>query len=132
MSEHLHRLRVRYAETDQMGVVHHAAYVPWLEEARIAWLRAHGHSYRELEAGGIAMPVVALELRYRRPLRFDDEVTVAVDARAEGPSRIVFPARILRGDELCAEASVMVATVDRTARPVRIPPALAALLGRDG
>jgi acyl-CoA thioester hydrolase len=121
-------LRVRYAETDQMGVAHHAAYVAWFEASRIEWLRAHGRSYRELEAGGILMPVVELTVRYRLAARFDDELILATTAAATGPSRIRFQTAVLRGDARLAEAEVTVATVDRSGRPQRIPADLLPLL----
>lgn len=121
MTEHTHTIRVRYAESDQMGVAHHAAYIPWLEEARIEWLRAHDRSYRQLEAEGIFMPVIDLQVRYRRSLRFDDLVTLTTTATATGPSRICFTTRVTHGEMLCAEANVTVAAVDAAGKPQRIP-----------
>jgi acyl-CoA thioester hydrolase len=73
-----HRVRVRFAETDAMGVVHHAAYLPYLEEARVAYLRSHGRPYGEIRAGGTDIAVVEAHVRYRRPLYFDDLVDVHV------------------------------------------------------
>ena len=83
-----HRLRVRFAETDAMGIVHHSRYLPYLEEARVEYLRHIGHPYHEIRAGGVdpdghAVPgidMVVLEayVRYRSPLRFDDLVDVHV------------------------------------------------------
>ena len=121
MNEHQHAIRVRYAETDQMGVAHHAAYVPWFEEARIEWLRARGRSYRQLETEGLFMPVIELSVRYRRSLRFDDQATMFTIAIATGPSRLCFSTRIVHGEVTCAEATVTVAAVDATGKPRRIP-----------
>lgn len=70
------RLRVRYAETDAMGIAHHSAYVPWLEVGRVEWLRALGVSYAQLERDGYALPVIEVRLRYVRPARFDDALIV--------------------------------------------------------
>lgn len=67
---------VRYAETDQMGVVHHAAYVVWLEEGRSNWLRAHGRSYAQFEAEGLMLAVSELQVRYKQAARYDQRVTV--------------------------------------------------------
>ena len=125
----VHVVRVRYAETDQMGVAHHAAYVPWLEEARIAWLRAVGSSYREVEAAGVLMPVIALSVRYLAPVRFDDEVVITTTARILGPSRMVFASSLACADAARAEAEVTVAATSRAGRPVRLPAGLAAILG---
>lgn len=120
-----HRIRVRYGESDQMGVAHHGAFIAWLEEARIEWLRQRGLSYRELEAQGTLMPVVELHLRYRRPLRFDDEVELATEAIPVGPSRVTFRTRLLQEGELYAEGEVTVAAVGRDGRPRRLPPIIA-------
>jgi len=68
--------RVRYAETDAMGVAHHSAYVPWLEMGRVEWLRAAGLAYRDLETEGYDLPVVELRVRYVAPARFDDALVV--------------------------------------------------------
>jgi acyl-CoA thioester hydrolase len=121
MNEHQHVIRVRYAESDQMGVAHHAAYVPWFEEARIEWLRARGRSYRQLEAEGLFMPVIELSVRYRRSLRFDDQATMFTTVVATGPSRLCFSTRIVYGEVTCAEATVTVAAVDAAGKPRRMP-----------
>lgn len=71
-----HQVRVRFAETDAMGVVHHAAYLPYLEVARVEYLRSLGHPYAELRQSGIEFPVVEVAARYLRPLRFDELVDV--------------------------------------------------------
>ena len=68
--------RVRYAETDQMGIVHHAAYVAWLEEGRSQWMRAHGGSYTQFEKEGLLLVVSELYLRYQQPAHYDQEVTI--------------------------------------------------------
>ena len=67
---------VRYAETDQMGVVHHASYVVWLEEGRSSWLRTYGRSYAEFEAEGLRLAVSELQVRYQQPARYDQRVTI--------------------------------------------------------
>lgn len=122
--EHRHPVRVRYAESDQMGFAHHGAYVVWCEEARIEWLRARGRSYRELEEQGVLMPVVELALRYRRPSRFDDQLELATTAEALGPSRLRFTTVVRCGEEVRAEAQVTVAATGRDGRPTRLPAGL--------
>jgi acyl-CoA thioester hydrolase len=72
----VHSVRVRFAETDAMAVVHHAAYLPYLEEARVAYLRSVDHPYTALRDDGVELPVVEVGVRYLRPLRFDDVVDV--------------------------------------------------------
>jgi acyl-CoA thioester hydrolase len=77
-----HRIRVRFAETDAMGIVHHSRYLPYLEEARVEYLRHIGHPYNEIRAEGVDMAVLEAGVQYRQPLRFDDVVDVHV---AMGP-----------------------------------------------
>ena len=126
MTEHVHSIRVRYAESDQMGVAHHASYIPWLEEARIEWLRAHHRSYRQLETEGVFMPVTEMTVRYRRSLRFDDVATLTTTATATGPTRICFATKVMHGEILCAEAEDTVAALDAAGKPQRIPAGLLA------
>jgi len=124
-----HSIRVRYSESDQMGVAHHGAYVVWLEECRIELLRQLGCSYRELEQKGILMPVIELAVRYRRSLRFDDILTCVTTAIAKGPSRVEFATTLSNGETLCAEATVTIAAMSSAGRPIRIPPEIIAVLG---
>lgn len=104
-----------------MGVAHHSACVAWLEEARIAWLRDHGASYRELEASGLLMPVVDLHIRYRRSLRFDDVADLWTTVAAPGPTRLAFTTRLEVAGVMALDGVVTVAAVDRSGRPVRLP-----------
>lgn len=122
-----HRIRVRYAETDQMAVAHHAAYVVWLEEARIAWMRSNGLSYRDIEASGTMMPVTEVQISYKRAARFDDVLELTTTAKAAGPSRVVFSTTVSRGGELLASAEVTIAAVDKAGKPMRIPDEVKAL-----
>jgi acyl-CoA thioester hydrolase len=90
------KLRVRYAETDQMAIAHHSAYVVWLEAARIEWLRANGLSYRLLEADGILLPVHQLTIEYRSSARFDDLVEIALRLSSAQSRRLRFDYRLVR------------------------------------
>jgi acyl-CoA thioester hydrolase len=74
----IHPIRTRFAETDAMGIIHHSAYVPYLEEARAALLRHLGHPYGQVRADGTDVAVLEVYVRYRRPLRFDEVVDVHV------------------------------------------------------
>jgi acyl-CoA thioester hydrolase len=76
--EFRHQLRVRFAETDAMGIVHHSRYLPMVEEARVAYLRHIGHPYQSVRDEGIEMNVLEAWVKYRRPLVFDDVVDVHV------------------------------------------------------
>ena len=129
MNQQSHRIRVRYAETDQMAVAHHAAYITWLEEARIAWMRSHGLSYRDIEASGTIMPVVEVQISYQRAARFDEVLEFVTTAKATGPSRVVFSTVISRAGEQLASAAVTIAAVGKDGRPMRIPEEVKALFG---
>jgi acyl-CoA thioester hydrolase len=96
---HSHRFRVRYAETDAMRVAHHAAYLVWLEAARVEALRALGFSFAEVEASGYGHAVRDLRIQYRRPARFDQELVLRVAiAEARGP-RMTFGYRLYDAKE---------------------------------
>jgi acyl-CoA thioester hydrolase len=84
------RLRVRYAETDKMGVVYYANYLIWFEVGRTEWLRVTGATYRQLEAEGIVLPVIEAHCEYHRPLRYDDELDVRARATLLSPFRLRF------------------------------------------
>src|SRR6202167_6073364 len=78
----VHRIRTRFAETDAMGIIHHAAYLIYLEEARVAYLNQLGHPYHEVLAAGLNFAVLEVAVQYRRPLEFDDLVDVHVRSGA--------------------------------------------------
>ena len=86
-----HRLRTRFAETDAMGIIHHAAYLPYLEEARVEYLRAIGHPYDAVRGGEAGdareFPVLEVSVQYRQPLHFDDEVAVSLRSAPSGAPR---------------------------------------------
>jgi len=83
-------LRVRYAETDQMGIAHHANYLIWCELARTDFMRDLGVGYRELEEGGLLLPVVDARLRYRAVARYDDLLRVRCWVREVATRRVIF------------------------------------------
>ena len=106
-----------------MGVGYHGAYLPWLEVARTRWLQEHAVSYRELEAGGIHLPVIEVRCRYRQPVRYDDQLIVEATARRYRRTGIGFEYRVVRpGDgKLVATAETRHAAVGPDGRPRRLP-----------
>lgn len=129
----IQRVRVRYGETDQMGVVHHAAYLHYLEDARTAWLRALGLPYSALEATGVGLPVRRAEVRYRAPAKYEDELDVEVRlARMRGASA-TFVYRVTRVDGTAiVDAEVELACIDLVSgRPRLLPDELRARLTTD-
>ena len=123
------RIRVRYAETDQMGVVYHANYFVWFEVGRTGLLRDSGWSYREMEAEGVGLPVIEAHCDYRQPARYDDELEVRTKGALISPVRVEFTYDLVRsidGASLATGRTVH-AALDREGRPCRLPQRIAAL-----
>jgi acyl-CoA thioester hydrolase len=116
-----HRLRARFAETDAMGLVHHASYLPWMEEARVEWLRAIGHPYDDLRSQGIEFPVVEVAVRYRKPFHFDDLVDLHLVAAAVGGASFQIGYLLTTEREMRATAVTLHGVVDPGGRPIRAP-----------
>ena len=112
---------VRYAETDMMGVVYHGSYLPWFEVGRTHLLRQHGVVYRQLETEGFFLPVLEVNVRYLRPARYDDTITIVTTLREKPVLRIRLDYEVRRGDELLATGQTTHAFIDRNGRPVRPP-----------
>lgn len=131
-----HKLRVRYAETDQMGVVYHARYLDWLEIGRTEMLREQGMEYRTLEEQyGLLLPVVDVSIQYLKPARYDDEIVVSTRIENFSNVRLACSYEIRRQPEgeLLVTAATRHVWVNRQWRPSRIDrvsPELYALLGR--
>jgi acyl-CoA thioester hydrolase len=120
-----HRLRTRFAETDAMGIIHHAAYLPYLEEARVEYLRAIGHPYDAVRGGDAGdareFPVLEVSVHYRRPLRFDDEVAVSLRIGAVRGASFQIAYLLAVEAEARATAVTVHGCVDPEGRPVRLP-----------
>ena len=123
------RVRVRYAETDQMGVVYHANYFVWFEVGRTDLLRRSGWTYRELEADGVGLPVIEAHCEYRQPARYDDEIEIRTEGTLVSPVRVEFAYEVVRasdGARLVTGRTVH-AGVDKDGRPCRLPARVRAL-----
>lgn len=90
----LHPIRVRYQETDQMGVVFHGNYVTWFEIGRTEWIRAAGYDYKSIEEKGLLLPVVDLQCRYIAPAKYDDHVLVCTRIEESSPLRVTFQSQV--------------------------------------
>lgn len=121
----VHRIRVRFAETDAMGIVHHSNYLLYLEEARVEYLRALGKPYTELRAEGVDHAVLECFVQYRSPLRFDDEVDVHLVVAKVTRATFQIAYLLTVGGEPRATAATAHGSVDATGRPVRLPAWLA-------
>ena len=116
------RVRVRYAETDRMGVVYYANYFVWFEIGRTDWLRETGQSYREMEIAGVQLPVIEAHCEYRRPAKYDDDLEIRTRATLLTPVRIRFDYEIVRGDDDTLVTGYTIhAALDARGRPCRLP-----------
>jgi acyl-CoA thioester hydrolase len=117
------RLRVRYADTDQMGVVYYANYLVWFEVARTEWLRETGWSYRQMEEQGVSLPVIEAHCEYRRPARYDDEIVILTRVTVLTPVRLRFDYEVRRGEpaDVAALGHTVHAALDASGRPCRLP-----------
>ena len=107
-----HRIRVGYGDTDQGGVVHHAVYLRWLEEARVEYLRARGVDYRAVELDErLGLPVVKAELEYRKPARFDEELEIETWVGRLSRATLRFDYVVWRGDTRLTDAKITLACV---------------------
>jgi acyl-CoA thioester hydrolase len=119
-------LRVRYAETDQMGVVYYANYFVWCEIGRVEFFRQLGYNYKQMEIeDDCHLPVVEATCRYRAPARYDDEVAIETSVTAMRSGVIKFGYRILRlhadGEQLLAEAETAHVSVDKNMQKRKLP-----------
>jgi acyl-CoA thioester hydrolase len=94
-----HELRVRYQETDQMGVVYHTNYLNWFEIGRTEWIRAMGITYKELERRGLLLPLTDAEIKFSLPARYDDQVTIYTKMSEYSNVRVKFCSEIRRHTE---------------------------------
>ena len=123
MREFEFKVRVRYAETDQMGVVYHGNYAQYFEMGRVEWLRNLGLSYKFMEENGIMLPVVSLTMNYKKPARYDDLIRVKTIFKSQTSVKIEFDYEIFNEkEELLTTGTSMLVFVDmKTGRPT-LPP----------
>ena len=126
------QIRVRYAETDGMGVVYYGNYLTWFEVGRTDLLRQLGESYREMEENEkIYLPVVEAHCRYHKPARYDDLVDIVTRASRPSRARVQFDYELSRAEDgvLLASGTTLHVAVSRDGRPCRLPRKLQELLG---
>lgn len=123
MREYQFQVRVRYAETDQMGVVYHGNYAQYFEMGRVEWLRNMGVSYKWMEENGVMLPVVSLSMNFKKPARYDDLLTVKTILKSQTSVKIEFDYEIYNeNNELLTTGYSMLVFVDmKTGKPI-LPP----------
>ncbi len=115
------QVRVRYKETDQMGVLYHGNYFTFFEIARTELLRSLGYSYREVEEGGLFGVVIKAECTYRKPAKYDDLLTIQTIVKRITRVKIEYEHHVLRGTELLAIGHITLAFVDKAGTIQRVP-----------
>ncbi len=125
------KIRVRYAETDQMGYVYYGNYATYFEVARVEAMRAIGFSYREMEDRGIMMPVLELKNQFKSPGRYDEELNIKVTIPTMPTLKIRFLYEVTGEDcrEVCNGETTLVWVNKETGKPIRMPQELVDLLG---
>ncbi|WP_420602061.1 acyl-CoA thioesterase [Flagellimonas sp.] len=115
--------RVRYGETDQMGIVYHGNYAQYLEMGRVEWLRALGITYKSMEENGIILPVISLQINYKKSALYDDLLTVETKIKKPPLVKIEFDYKIYNQEkELLVEANTVLAFMDKkTNKPIKCP-----------
>ena len=123
MKDHQIQVRVRYSETDQMGVVYHGNYIPYFEIGRVEWLRNKGVSYKSMEESGIALPIVSMNINYKKSARYDELLTVHTISKNQSSVKIEFDCAIYNeSDELLTTAQFILVFVSlKTGRPTAPP-----------
>jgi acyl-CoA thioester hydrolase len=123
MKENKVEVRVRYGETDQMGVVYHGSYVPYFEIGRVEWLRNKGVSYKDMEQNGIALPIVSMHLNYKKPAKYDDVLTIHTKLKSYSGVKIEFDCEIRNeNEELLTTAHFILVFVDvNSGKPISPP-----------
>ena len=119
--EYIHEVRVRYADTDQMGVVYHGRYFEWFEAARTEMLRNMGLSYKKIESDGILMPVIEASCRYKRSVRYDELIQIKTTIVEVNKTRIKLKYEVCGEDNtsLRAIGSTVHCFINSSGRPVR-------------
>lgn len=121
MKSHKINLRVRYEETDQMGVVYYSNYLVWFEIARTELLRSVSLPYAELEKEGIYLVVAGASCQYKSPLKYDDPITIETRIECVGKTSIAFGYIVLKEGKVAAEGETNHVFTNRSFKPCRIP-----------
>ena len=115
------QIRVRYAETDRMGLLHHANYLVYFEQARTELLRDRGKTYKDLEDAGFFLVVAKMEVRYRLPAHYDDVLTIRTTVTKASPVRLEHKYEVVRAGTVICEATSTLACVGRDGRLQAMP-----------
>lgn len=121
MSSHITKLRVRYADTDQMGIAYYANYFVWFEEARTEYFRAQDYPYTKIEEKGIYLPVISASCAYKAPARYDDLLEIHTAVSEYGRTSLTFTYKIFCNGKLNAEGKTVHVFINQEGKPIAIP-----------
>ena len=121
INQHTTEIRVRYSETDAMGFLHHSNYLSYFEVGRTELFRAQGGSYRRMEELGLYFVVARIDVRYRRPARYDDQLSLKTEISRVTPAKLEHHYCLMRENEVLAEADSVIACVNGAGEVQRIP-----------
>jgi acyl-CoA thioester hydrolase len=121
MIESRAQVTVRYAETDMMGIVYHANYLPWFEIGRTTLFKEIGIPYRQLEAEGFRLPVLEISAKFLRPATYDDQLEIVTTVAEKPAVRVKVSYEVRRNGELLATGASVHAFLDSQGRPTRPP-----------
>ena len=114
-------IEVRYSETDMMGIVYHASYLPWLELGRTNLLKETGVSYASIEQSGFFLPVVEIQMKYRRPATYDDTITIKTTMKEKPFAKIRLDYELYKNNELIATGYSIHAFTNKSGQPIKAP-----------
>ena len=118
------QVRVRYEETDAMGIVYHSKYFVWFEVARTEALRETGFSYRKMEESGLRLVVIEASCRYVAPCRYDDIINIKTRLAEIKNTSLIFEYEVMRDEKQVAQGRTTHVFTDASSRPIKIPPEL--------
>jgi len=121
INQHTTEIRVRYSETDAMGFLHHSNYLSYFEVGRTELFRAQGGNYRRMEELGLYFVVARIEVRYRKPARYDDQLSLKTEISRVTPAKLEHHYCLMRENKILAEANSVIACVNRAGEVQRIP-----------
>ncbi|MFT6095152.1 MAG: acyl-CoA thioester hydrolase [Nonlabens sp.] len=115
------KINPRYSETDQMGIIHHANYLIYLEQARLEWLEQLGFSYAKMEKDGVLLPVYNIDITYKKPIKLGDKITVRIKLKSLPTTKVIFDYEIVnQRDQICSTCELTLVFTDaQTFRPRR-------------
>jgi acyl-CoA thioester hydrolase len=129
MKQHEIQIRVRYSETDAMGLLHHSNYLSYFEVGRTELYRQQGGCYRTMEENGLFLVVAKAEIKYLRPARFDDLLTLRTTVAKVGPAKLVHDYELFRDGECLTQALVTLGCVNKEGKLQRMPDFIIELMG---